>query len=250
MEQVSGAEQPVAIVTGGGTGIGRAVSMALGQAGYGVVVAWSRSRDGAEDTVRDIAAAGGTAMAVRADVTDEAEVDAMVAEAVDRFGRLDVLVNNAGITRQLPFSHLAAIHTDDWDDLYRTNVKGAFFAARAAAGHLRRQDGAAIINVGSIAGETGHGSSIPYAVSKAAMHGLTKSLARALAPEIRVNGIMPGAVATRWWAGHEEKMHQLAGNLPLERISTPDDIAETVMMLVRSRSMTGQNIKAENGQTL
>lgn len=250
MEQVSGAEQRAAIVTGGGTGIGRAVSMALGQAGYGVVVAWSRSRDGAEDTVRDIAAAGGKAMAVRADVTDEAEVDAMVAKAVDRFGRLDVLVNNAGITRQLPFSDLAAIHTDDWDDLYRTNVKGAFFAARAAAQHLRQQDGAAIINVGSIAGETGHGSSIPYAVSKAAMHGLTKSLARALAPEIRVNGIMPGAVATRWWAGHEDKMHQLAGNLPLERISTPDDIAETVMMLVRSRSMTGQNIKAENGQTL
>ena len=122
--------------------------------------------------------------------------------------------------------------------------------AAQRGGQERQQDGATIINVGSIAGETGHGSSIPYAVSKAAMHGLTKSLARALAPEIRVNGIMPGAVATRWWAGHKDKMHQLAGDLPLARISTPDDIAETVMLLIRSRSMTGQNIKAENGQTL
>lgn len=250
MDATSTEFQPMAIVTGGGTGIGRSISIALGRAGYGVVVVWSRSEDAATGTVRDIAATGGNAVAIRADVTDEAQIDAMIAQAVDRFGRLDVLVNNAGITRQLPFSDLSAVRPDHWDDLFQTNVKGAFFAARAASPHLRQQDGATIVNVGSIAGETGHGSSIPYAVSKAAMHGLTKSLARALAPEIRVNGIMPGAVATQWWAGHEDKMHQLAGDLPLERISTPDDIAETVMMLIRSRSMTGQNIKVENGQTL
>lgn len=107
-----------------------------------------------------------------------------------------------------------------------------------------------MVNVGSIAGETGYGSSIPYAASKAALHGLTRSLARALAPDIRVNAIAPGAVATPWWAGAEDKMRMLAGRVALERVSTPEDIAETILMMLASPSMTGQILRTDNGQTL
>ncbi|HEX4708995.1 SDR family oxidoreductase [Phenylobacterium sp.] len=239
-----------AIVTGGGTGIGRAISIALAAQGACVTIIYARSETDAKATVEHIEGLGGRAVARRADVTDEAAVRAAIASAADAFGGLDYLVNNAGITRQLPFADLDAIDSAVWDQLFATNVKGAFFCCRAAAPYLRRQPGSAIVNIGSIAGETGYGSSIPYAVSKAALHGLTKSLARALAPEIRVNGIMPGAVRTRWWQGNEEKMKALSGALPLQRISTPEDIADTVLMLLQAKSMTGQNIKAENGQTL
>lgn len=239
-----------AIVTGGGTGIGRAVSALLASLGASVAVAYSRSEDDAIETVECIRQNGGQAIAMQADVADEAQVMALM-QRVDRtFGRLDYLVNNAGITRQLVFNDLDAIMDDAWDQLFAVNVKGTFYCSRAAAPFLKRQAGSAIVNVGSIAGETGYGSSLPYAVSKSAVHGLTRSLARALAPAIRVNCVAPGAVATRWWAGNEEKMLALGGKLPLERISTTADIAQTVLMLLTAESMTGQIIRAENGQTL
>ncbi|MGE5146550.1 MAG: SDR family NAD(P)-dependent oxidoreductase [Candidatus Eiseniibacteriota bacterium] len=240
----------VAIVTGGGTGIGRATSVALAARGAAVAVVYSRSETDARETVERIESTGRTAIAVKADIADDRAVKAMVAEIVATFGGLDYLINNAGITRQLPFDDLEAIQESMWDDLFATNLKGTFFCSRASAPYLRKRPGSAIVNIGSIAGETGYGSSIPYAVSKAAVHGLTKSLARALAPSIRVNCVAPGAVLTRWWAGNEDKMHRLSGALPLRRISTPDDIAQTVLMLLGSLSMTGQIVRVENGQTL
>lgn len=239
-----------AIVTGGGTGIGRAVSLLLASRGVAVAVVYSRSAADAEDTVREILEADGHAFATQADVAEDADVVRMTQHVARTFGRIDYLVNNAGITRQLPFADLDAISDEAWNELYAVNVKGAFHCSRAAAPYLRANRGSAIVNIGSIAGETGYGSSLPYAVSKAAMHGLTRSLARALAPEIRVNCLAPGAVRTRWWAGNEEKMRALAGNLALNRISTPSDIAETALMLLTAESMTGQVIRAENGQTL
>jgi 3-oxoacyl-[acyl-carrier protein] reductase len=150
----------------------------------------------------------------------------------------------------LPFDELDLVTDEIWDQLLSVNLKGTFNCCQAAAPFLRKELGSAIINVGSIAGETGYGSSLPYAVSKAAVHGMTKSLARALAPEIRVNCIAPGAVDTRWWSGYEEKMRKLSGILPLERISTPEDIAESIYLLLTSPSITGQILRAENGQTL
>lgn len=242
-------EGKAAIVTGGGTGIGRAVSQALAARGAAVAVVYSRSATDAEDTVAQLLAAGGRAVALQADVASAKEVDGMTAAVAREFGRIDYLVNNAGITRQLPFAELDAIDDGAWDALFAVNVKGAFHCARAAAPFLRKEKGS-IVNVGSIAGETGYGSSLPYAVSKAAMHGLTRSLARALAPDITVNCLAPGAVGTRWWRGHEAKMHALAGNVALNRVSTPEDIAETVLMLLMAKSMTGQVVKADNGQTL
>lgn len=115
---------------------------------------------------------------------------------------------------------------------------------------MKKNKQGAIVNIGSIAGQTGLGSSLPYAVSKAAVHGLTKSLARALAPDIRVNCIVPGAVATRWWAGKEEQMNRLAPNLVLQRISTPEDIASMICAALEQEAMTGQIITVDCGQTL
>lgn len=241
---------PVAIVTGGATGIGRATSERLAAAGCAVAIVYSRSEVDAADTVNAIRARGQDAIALRADVTDGRQVEHMMAEVIARYGGLDYLVNNAGATRQLPFNELDAVTDEIWDELFAVNVKGAFNCCRAAAPHLRRGPGSAIVNVGSIAGETGYGSSLPYAVSKSALHGMTRSLARALAPEIRVNCIAPGAVQTRWWAGHEAKMRQLSGHLPLQRISTPQDIADCIWALLTAPSITGQLIRAENGQTL
>jgi 3-oxoacyl-[acyl-carrier protein] reductase len=222
----------------------------LAQHGASVAVVYSRSEREALETIEVIGNNGGAAIALKADVANVSQVQAMVDAVIENFGAIDYLVNNAAITKQMRFDDLDAISGDIWDKLIAVNVKGTFQCSRAAAPHLRKRPGSAIVNIGSIAGETGYGSSLPYAVSKSAVHGLTRSLARALAPSIRVNCIAPGAVATRWWEGNEEKMRSLSGNLPLQRISTAEDIAETVLMLLKAESMTGQIIKAENGQTL
>ncbi|GLR27484.1 MULTISPECIES: SDR family NAD(P)-dependent oxidoreductase [Limnobacter] len=244
------AERKVAVVTGGGTGIGRATCIRLAQTGCDVALIYSRSAEQADQTMHDVVQLGRQAMAIRADVSDKAQVNAAFEQVILQWGQLNYLVNNAAITRQLPFNDLDLVTDEIWDVLLSVNLKGSFNCSHAAAPHLRKQAGSAIVNVGSIAGETGFGSSLPYAVSKAAVHGLTRSLARALAPSIRVNCIAPGAVDTRWWVGHEDKMRQISGTLPLERISTPEDIAEAICFLLTAPSLTGQVIKAENGQTL
>jgi 3-oxoacyl-[acyl-carrier protein] reductase len=145
---------------------------------------------------------------------------------------------------------LEAVTEEVWNDLLDVNVKGMFYCARAVAPYMKHRQQGAIVNLGSIAGQTGLGSSLPYAVSKAAVHGLTKSLARSLAPDIRANCIVPGAVATRWWAGREEQMKQLAPHLLLQRISTPEDIASMVCSALEQEAMTGQIITIDSGQTL
>ncbi|MCP1308626.1 SDR family NAD(P)-dependent oxidoreductase [Paenibacillus tyrfis] len=240
----------VALVTGGGTGIGRAACLALAERGVAVIVNYSRSAADAEATAQSIRDKGGQAAAIRADVSQDREVRHMVDEAVRQFGNVDLLVNNAGITRHFPMDDLDAATDEVWDELYDVNVKGMFFCARAVAPFMKSKKQGAIVNVGSIAGITGLGSSLPYAVSKAAVHGLTKSLARALAPYIRVSCIVPGAVATRWWDGKEEQMKRLAPQLLLQRISTPEDIARMICAALEQEAMTGQIITVDSGQTL
>ncbi|UKS31318.1 SDR family NAD(P)-dependent oxidoreductase [Paenibacillus sp. HWE-109] len=237
----------VAIVTGGGTGIGRAACLALAERGVAVAVNYSRSKEEAEATAALINSNGGRALAVQADVSQDLQVREMVAYVVKHFGSIDLLVNNASITRHIPFDDLEAATEEVWDDLFAVNVKGMYFCARAVAPHIKQ---GAIVNLGSIAGQTGLGSSLPYAVSKAAVHGLTKSLARALAPNIRVNCIVPGAVSTRWWTGREAQMQRLAPNLLLQRISTPEDIATMICAALEQEAMTGQLITVDSGQTL
>lgn len=239
----------VVLVTGGGTGIGRATAMLLAERGAIVAVNYSRSAAEAEETVQAIRQFGGRAVAIRADVARTAEVVSMVEQIVQAFGTIDYLVNNAGITRYIAMDDLEAVTEEAWDDLFAVNVKGMFNCARAAAPYLKAGKGA-IVNVGSIAGITGKGSSLPYAVSKAAVHGLTKSLAHALAPDVRVTGVAPGAVETRWWAGKEERMRGLMTQLPLDRISAPEEIAALIAALLEQPSLTGQILTADNGQTL
>lgn len=240
----------VAIVTGGGTGIGRATSLQLAGQGVKVAVNYSRSEAEARETVDMIIAQGGQAIAVQADVSADAEVRAMVEQVVQTYGTVNLLVNNASITQHIPMNDLEAVTSEVWDELYGVNVKGMFFCARAAAPYMKSSGQGAIVNLGSIAGNTGAGSSLPYAVSKAAVHGLTRSLAKALAPDIRVNCVAPGAVATRWWAGREAQMHKLAPHLLLQHIAKPEDIARFICSALAQEAMTGQIITVDSGQTL
>ena len=238
------------IVTGGGTGIGRATSLLLAQKGASIAIVYSKSKEEAEDTVKEINKSGSEAIAIKADVSDEKQVEIMVETVHDSFGDINYLVNNASITRQLPFKELELINDNVWDELFATNVKGMFYCAKNVAPIMKKSSNGAIVNIGSIAGVNGLGSSLPYAVTKSAVHGLTKSLSHALLPEIRVNCVVPGAVETRWWKGNEDKMNQLARKLSLGHISVPEDIAEIVLMALTNKSMTGQLLIADNGQTL
>lgn len=240
----------VALVTGGGTGIGRATCLALAERGATVAVNYLRSKDDAEETAQFINIKGGRAIAIQADVSQDKEVRDMVDKLVQQFGTIHLLVNNASITQHIPLDDLEAATEEVWDDLYDVNVKGMYFCARAVTPFMKMNKQGAIVNLGSIAGQTGLGSSLPYAVSKAAVHGLTKSLARALAPDIKVNCVVPGAVSTRWWAGREEQMKRLAPNLLLQRISTPEDIAQFICAALEQEAMTGQIITVDSGQTL
>jgi 3-oxoacyl-[acyl-carrier protein] reductase len=240
----------VALVTGGGTGIGRATCIALAQRGATVVVNYSRSQEDAEETVQTINSEGGRAIAIQSDVSQDRDVRAMVAKIVQQFGTVDLLVNNASITRHIPLDDLEAATEEVWDTLYAVNVKGMFFCARSVAPLMKRNKQGAIVNVGSIAGSTGTGSSLPYAVSKAAVHGLTKSLAHALAPEIRVCCVVPGAVETRWWAGQKDRMEQLSNRLLLQHFATPEDVAILIRSLLEQEAVTGQIITIDSGQTL
>ncbi|GAA4936296.1 3-oxoacyl-[acyl-carrier protein] reductase [Actinomycetospora succinea] len=238
-----------ALVTGGGTGIGRACSLALHRAGYAVAISYRRSSGDAEATVAEIEADGGRAIAVAADVTDDAAVTAMVADVRARLGPVAVLVNNAGATIPLPLDDLDGATDDVWQQMLAVNLMAPWYCARAAADDLRAAEDGVVVNIGSIAGLTGSGSSLPYAVSKSALHGLTRSLARALAP-VRVNEVAPGLVLTRWWAGNEERGRELASKALLDRETTPDDVARAVLGLVESRAMTGQTVVVDGGQTV
>ncbi|MCP1186202.1 SDR family NAD(P)-dependent oxidoreductase [Paenibacillus sp. 1781tsa1] len=240
----------VALITGGGTGIGRAVSEMLAERGALVAVNYSRSQDAARETVQHILDMGGHAFAVQANVANDLDVRRMVTTITETYGPITALVNNAGITHHIPMHDLESVTDDVWNELVDVNVKGMFHCARAVTEGMRQAGGGSIVNLGSIAGSTGSGSSLPYAVSKAAVHGLTLSLAHALSPHIRVNAIVPGAVATRWWAGNEERMHRLGGELLLQHISSPEDIAHMICAALEQQSMTGQLITVDSGQTL
>lgn len=240
----------VALVTGGGTGIGRATSLVLASGGVAVAVNYSRSEDEAKEVVRTITKSGGRAITVRADVSKDEEVRAMVEQIAAELGSPGLLVNNASVTQLIPLADLEALTEEVWDTILAVNVKGMFYCARAVAPHMKALGRGAIVNVGSTAGSTGNGSSLPYAVSKAAVEGLTRSLARALAPEVRVCCIAPGVVATRWWAGHEERVERLRTEALLRRTTTPEDVAELISTLLVQEAVTGQTLIVDGGQTL
>lgn len=241
-------ENRVAVVTGGGTGIGRAICELFAREGAAVLVNYARSQQESEEVARAIEAAGGRALAWRADVAREGEVRAMMAEAERRWGRLDILVNNAGWSTRIPHHELEKLTDEIWDRTLDTNLRGAFYCVRAAVPLLKHQPGASVVNIASAAAFHASGSSIVYAASKAAMVSMTKSLARALAPAIRVNAVCPGLVRTRFASWPEEAFEHAQKVTPLGRMVTVEEVAEAALFLAAAGSgLTGEALIVDGG---
>jgi 3-oxoacyl-[acyl-carrier protein] reductase len=243
-------EGRVAIITGSGTGIGRAIAEVFAREGARVVVNYSRSREAAEEVVSGIRSKGGMAVAIAADVSKQSEANALMSGTEHEFGRLDYLVNNAGWSTRVPHQNLGDLTDEIWDRTLNTNLRGAFYCSRAAVPLLKRQPGAAIVNIASVAGVMGVGSSVAYAASKGAMITMTKSLARALAPDIRVNAVLPGFVRTRF-AGWDEPAFSAVENLtPLHRLATTEEIAlATLFFASMATATTGETLLVDGGHT-
>ncbi len=236
-----------ALITGGATGMGRAIALRLAREGVDIAVNYSRSEKEALETKSAVEACGVKGITSQADVAHDGQVRGMVAATIEAFGRLDILVNSAGMTYFVELPDLEGLKEEHWDRIMGVNVRGVFQCCRAAAVELRRRKGC-IVNITSVAGITGMGSSIAYAASKAAEISVTKSLARVLAPEVRVNGIAPGIVMTRWVAGKEEHVKRYAEGTPLGRIAEADDIAEVAYSIIANMNfVTGQNIVVDGG---
>lgn len=239
----------VAIVTGGGTGLGREISKLFAARGASVAIVYARSREDAEATAREI---GGGAKAHHLDVSDEAAVEPAFAAISRDHGGIDYLVNNAGRTVHAAFSDLATLTGAAWDEILNTNVKGTFFCARAAAPYMRQRGGGAIVNITSTAGLRPSGSSLAYSVSKAAMNHLTRGLAVGLGPEIRVNSVAPGGMYTRWWSSRQtpEQFAAGVGVRALKRYAHLEDIALAAIQLIENPSATGQILIMDGGQIM
>jgi 3-oxoacyl-[acyl-carrier protein] reductase len=239
-----------ALVTGAATGIGRAVAVRLAKMGYAVAINYSRSENEARETHSEVRVHKVPAILCKCTVADDKEVRRMVARCKEELGGLDVLVNNAGTTHFIDHKNLEALTDEVWDDIFSVNLKGTFYCCRAALPLLKERKGS-IVNVSSVAGLQGIGSSIPYAASKAALNCMTKSLARAFAPEVRVNAVAPGPVLTRWLANHMDQVERSLESTPLRRAATPDDIADTTVFLATGTSlMTGQVVVVDGGRTM
>jgi 3-oxoacyl-[acyl-carrier protein] reductase len=242
--------QKVALVTGSATGTGRACAIRFAKLGYAVTVNYSKSEAEAIETAQLVESQGVPALLCKATVADDAQVKQMISETAANFGRLDVLVNNAGMTHFVAHTELDALTEAVWDEIFQVNLKGAFYCIRAAMPLLKAVKGN-VVNVSSVAGLTGTGSSIPYAASKAAMNCMTQSLARAFGPDVRVNAVAPGPILTRWLEGREAQVQKFLELAPLGRAATPDDIADTVVYLATGTTLTtGQVLVVDGGRTM
>ncbi|MBW2372705.1 MAG: SDR family oxidoreductase [Deltaproteobacteria bacterium] len=249
-------EGRAALITGGGTGVGRATALDLARRGCSVAVNYSRSADDAEQTAADARALGVRALAVQADVADDAQCRSLVETAVAELGRLDALVQSAGVTVFVPHADLDKVQAQDWEHLMAVNVVGAFQCARAARGPLEVAGDGEIVNVSSVAGIAGVGSSIPYCASKAALNNLTLTLARALAPKIRVNAVAPGFITGRWLAGglgdaYDAIKGAMEARAPLGRVCDPEDVAAAILSLITGSDLvTGQIVAVDGGMLI
>lgn len=245
-------ERPVALVTGSATGVGRACAVRFAKEGFDVVVNYSRSEADAQETCGLANSHGAEALLCRCDVSDDAGVRQMIDQIRERFGKLNVLVNNAGTTYFIEHENLEELTEEKWDRILAVNLKGPFFVTRAAV-PLMRATGGAVVNVSSVAGLAGLGSSIAYCASKGALNTMTKSLARVLAPAIRVNAVCPGPIDTRWLRGwkSDAEIEAITSDYPIPRAATPEDIADTVYYLACGTSLTtGQLLTVDGGRTM
>jgi 3-oxoacyl-[acyl-carrier protein] reductase len=244
-------ENKVALITGGGTGVGRAVALQLAERGFHVAINYSRSEREAEETAHVARAMNVRALTLACDVASDESVRQMIDRCREEFGRLDVLVNNAGMTHFVPHTDLEAMSEDKWDRILAVNLKGPFFVSRAAIPLMRASGGGTIVNIASVAGIAGSGSSIAYAASKGGLITLTKSLAKSLAPDIRVNAVCPGPIISRWLEGHEDMVQAALKLTPLKRASTTDDVADVAVFLACDAGMmTGQALVVDGGRTM
>jgi ketoreductase RED2 len=236
----------VAIVTGSSSGIGEAVARALAKSGAAVVVNSATSVAAGEA----VAASLPDAVYVQADVADDDACRSLVAAATRRFGRLDVLVNNAGTTKVIAHADLDAATDEVWREIFDVNVLGTWHMIRAAVPSLRSSGAGSIVNITSLAGERPVGSSIPYAVSKAGLNHLTLLLAKVLGPQIRVNAVAPGLIDTPWTASWEAMREAVRARAPMRRSGVPDDVADAVLGVIRSGYITGQVLTVDGGLAL
>jgi ketoreductase RED2 len=231
------------IVTGSSSGIGAAVARRLAGLGAGVIV---NSATSAKAGHR-IAAELGDAVYVQGDIGDPATAGALVTAAAERWGRLDGLINNAGVTIEVPMPDIAAVTAAHWEKVLRTNVIGTFLVSQAALPLLRQSGDGWIINITSLAGVRQTGSSLPYAVSKAALNHLTTILAKHADGGVRVNAVAPGLVDTPWTDGWDQQKAGVQLVAPLHRVATPEDIADACLALISTPYATGQTLVVDGG---
>ncbi|MFT4687923.1 MAG: SDR family NAD(P)-dependent oxidoreductase [Verrucomicrobiia bacterium] len=248
-------ESKVALITGASRGVGAATAIQLAQEGCQVAINYHRSLEEAESVLEQILAKGGSAILAQGNVADDSDCRRIVSETFAAFGRLDVLINNAGTTRFIDFQNLEEVTDEVWSSIMDTNVKGVFQCARAATPHLKQSGDGIIVNVASIAGFIGAGSSIPYCASKAAVLNLTLSLARTLCPEIRVNAVAPGVIDGEWLrrglgATFQSVIDKKAGEALLGKVCKPDDVATAILGLIHADLVTGQTLTVDGGASL
>jgi 3-oxoacyl-[acyl-carrier protein] reductase len=241
----------VALVTGGGTGVGRAIVLQLARLGAAVAVNYSKSKDEADATAKEAQGYGVRALAIQADVADESQVQLMVEQVTQRLGPVEILVNNAAFTRFTDLSDLHALSQQDWNRTFAVNVNGTLYCTRAVVPSMKAKAWGRVVNVSSVAAFTGGGSSIAYCASKAAILSLTRSFAKVLGPEITVNAVAPGLIETRWVASMkrlDEFRESWKKDTALGKVLTPDDVAEAAVSLIASMSLvTGQTIIVDGG---
>lgn len=255
---MSSLKDKVAIVTGSATGLGAAVALQLADRGCNVVINYTKSETEAKETLAACQAKGVEALLARGDVGEDADCRRIVAETVKKWGRIDVLVNNAGGTKFANHAELDELDAEDFLWIYKVNVVGAYQMIRACAPHMKEAGKGSVVNVSSIAGVTGIGSSVAYAASKGALNTMTLSLARSLAPKIRVNAVCPGFIGTRWFSERfgqqtfEGIKRQQEETTPLGRAGTPEDIATTVVFFCGEGSdhITGETLLTDAGMHL
>jgi pteridine reductase len=234
-------------VTGAARRVGKAIALALAQRGAHVAISYNRSEGEARQTVQEIEARGVHSLAVRGDISHNVEVNAMVAQVMEHFGRIDVLVNNASNYYKTPFESLTE---EQWDDLVGTNLKGTFLVAKRVGDEMLKAGSGKIINLTDWAGFRPYKDYIPYCVAKAGVIALTKALAQTLAPNIQVNAVAPGPVLLP--EDFDDNIRQaVIRATPLKRIGTPEDVAQTVVFLVEgSDFITGATIVVDGGRLI
>lgn len=245
-------EKRAALVTGASTGIGRAAAVALAEAGFDVAINFSRNQQAAQETAELAKAKGAKTLLACCDVADDSAVRHMLASVESEFGRLDALVNNAGITSSVAPKNFEGMTAEEWDRVYAVNVRGVFQVTRAAVPMLKKARGS-IVNTASIVGLRPGPQPLPYASSKAAVINLTRLLALNLAPEIRVNAVAPGWMEGDWMERmlkdrYQDLMARRAKQTPLGRCATAEDVAEVIVSLITSnRFVNGEVIVIDGG---